>query len=229
LDNRFVAFWNSNEWNEFGDVNNNTIHIYDVQSGALKKLSVKAAQPGGPVLSPNGDRVAFANETYNPDTEGLYLINADGTGEQRLVAGAIFSPQWHPDGTRLIFEQVDVNEDPMTGPRHIYSYDLGSGVVTLLTPADQSSFWFVLSPDGRSLTYISEGGFDYKIFVVGTEGGGTPVLLTRGHGTNIVWSPDSQYVAYPTEHLLYIIDSQGRGQAQVFPELELFGLIAWLP
>ena len=115
LDGRFVAFWNSDEWSEFGDVNKNTIHIYDVQSGALKKLSVKAAQPGDPVLSPNGDRVAFANETYNPDTEGLYLINADGTGEQRLVEGAIFNPQWHPDGTRLIFEQVDVNVDPMTG------------------------------------------------------------------------------------------------------------------
>ena len=93
LDGRFVAFWNSDEWSEFGDVNKNTIHIYDVQTGALKKLSVKAAQPGDPDLSPNGDRVAFANVTYNPDTEGLYLINADGTGEQRLVAGAIFSPQ----------------------------------------------------------------------------------------------------------------------------------------
>jgi Tol biopolymer transport system component len=227
LDNRFVAFWNADEWSEFPKGNKN-MHVYDIQSGTLKKLTVKAAQPGVPVLSPNGDRVAFANETYNPDTEGLYLINADGTGEQRLIEGAIFSPQWHPDGTRLIFEQVDVNDDPMTGPRHIYSVDIGSGVVTLLTPADQSSFWFTLSPDGRSLTYISEGSFDYGINVVGTEGG-TPVLLTRGQGTNIVWSPDSQYVAYSTAGLYYILDIQGRGQAQIFPELELFGLVAWLP
>ena len=198
LDSRFVAFWNSDEWNEFGDANKNTIHIYDVQTGALKKLTVKAAQPGDAVLSPNGDRVAFANETYNPDTEGLYLINADGTGEQRLIEGAIFSPQWHPDGTRLIFEQVDVNQDPMTGPRHIYSVDIGSGVVTLLTPADQKSYWFVLSPDGRSMTYIS----GERLFVVGTEEEGTAVVHLGGGSIDVVWSPDSQYVAHSTEGLV---------------------------
>ena len=226
LDGRFVAFWNSDEWNEFGDVNKNTIHIYDVQTGALKKLSVKATQPGDPVLSPIGDRVAFANQTYNPDTEGLYLINADGTGEQRLIEGAIFSPQWHPDGTRLIFEQVDVNEDPMTGPRHIYSVDIGSGVVTLLTPAEQNSYWFVLSPDGRSLTYIS----GERLFVVGTEGG-TPLLLIWGShiGTENIWSPDSQYLAYFESGGFYIMDSQGRGQVQVFHDVKIDDVVAWLP
>jgi hypothetical protein len=226
---RFVAFWNSDEWNEFGDVNKNTIHIYDVQTGALKKLSVKATQPGDPVLSPIGDRVAFANQTYNLDTEGLYLINADGTGEQRLIEGAIFNPQWHPDGTRLIFEQADLSVDPATGFRHIYSVDLGSGVVTLLTPANQSSFWFILSPDGRSLTYISEEGVT-KLSVVGTDGG-TPVLLTQGSGigTANIWSPDSQYLAYFESGAIYIMDSQGRGQVQVYNDLEGLDLIAWLP
>jgi Tol biopolymer transport system component len=229
LDGRFVAFWNSDEWNEFGGGNKNSMHIYDVQTSALKKLPVKAAQPGDPVLSPNGDRVAFANETYNPDTGGLYLINADGTGEQRLVAGAIFSPKWHPDGTRLIFEQVDVNEDPMTGPRHIYSVDLGSGAITLLTPADESSYWFVLSPDGKSLTYISEEGV-IKLFVVSTDGG-TPVLLAQGSGigTDNIWSPDSQYLGYFESGGFYIMDSQGGGQVQVFQDLQIDDVVAWLP
>lgn len=226
LDGRFVAFWNIDEWSEFPTGDKNTMHIYDVQSGTLKKLSVKATQPGFPVLSPNGDRVAFANETFNPETEGLYFINADGTDEHLLVAGPIFNPQWHPDGARLIFEQADANVDPATSPRHIYSYAIGSGAVTLLTPAEQDSYWFVLSPDGRSLTYISGD----RLFVVDTDGG-VPVLLIRGShiGTANIWSSDSQYLAYFETGAITIMDSQGRGKVQVFNDLEGLDLIAWMP
>jgi len=114
----------------------------------------------------------------------------------------------------------------MTGPRHIYSVDIGSGVVTLLTPAEQNSYWFVLSPDGRSLTYIS----GERLFVVGTEGG-TPLLLIWGShiGTENIWSPDSQYLAYFESGGFYIMDSQGRGQVQVFHDLKIDDVVAWLP
>ncbi|HKZ71295.1 MAG TPA: hypothetical protein VJ020_14505, partial [Anaerolineales bacterium] len=216
------------EWQYGGDEKN--MHIYDVQSGVLKSLSVKAFSPGDPELSPNGDRVAFANEDLNPDTAGLYLINADGTDEHRLVEGAIFSPKWHPDGGRLFFEQADLKVDPETGFRHIYSYDLASRVITLLTPADQSSYWFVLSPDGRSLTYISEQEGAIRLSVVDTDGG-APVELTRGSGigTENIWSPDSQYLAYFESGAIYIMDSQGRGQVQVYNDPNGADLIAWLP
>ena len=145
------------------------------------------------------------------------------------LQGQYTTPSGIRTGTRLIFEQADANGDPATSPRHIYSVDIGSGAVTLLTPADESSYWFVLSPDGKSLTYISEKGV-IKLFVVSTEGG-APVLLAQGSGIGTVniWSPDSQYLAYFESGALYITDSQGRGQAQVFRDLEIAELIAWLP
>jgi Tol biopolymer transport system component len=57
------------------------------------------------------------------------------------------------------------------------------------------------------------------------------VELTRGSGIGIVniWSPDSQYLAYTESGDIYIMDYQGRGQVRVFHDLDLDGLIAWLP
>lgn len=64
--------------------------------------------------SPSGDKIAFLRSTDQPSASGelntdeLFLINPDGTGEQSIAQGVYGCARWSPDGDRLAYPiQVD--------------------------------------------------------------------------------------------------------------------------
>jgi hypothetical protein len=63
-----------------------------------------------PVWSPDGKQIAFAR--WNTEYPGLYVANADGSGEC-LVYGAphIRSPRWSPNGKYIAFTQSKPSTD----------------------------------------------------------------------------------------------------------------------
>lgn len=52
--------------------------------------------------SPDGRMVVFQDERQN-----LYIANADGTQERRIVSGFAFSPVWSPDGQMIYYSLPD--------------------------------------------------------------------------------------------------------------------------
>lgn len=88
----------------------------------------------GPVWSPDGGRVAFQSiRDGNPE---LYLMNADGTGVQRLTndTAADANPAWSPDGSHLAFQ---TNRD---GNWEIYSIAVdGTGLTNLTQSPSQET------------------------------------------------------------------------------------------
>jgi Tol biopolymer transport system component len=63
--------------------------------------------------SPDGTQIAYAQESQDGSAD-LYLLNVD-SGETRRVtqcAKALCqSPDWSPDGSRLVFERIELNRD----------------------------------------------------------------------------------------------------------------------
>ncbi len=60
----------------------------------------------GPVFSPDGSQIAFWawNKSYRAT---LWLCGSDGRGLRQLTRlGPDMTPQWHPDGSRLLFESA---------------------------------------------------------------------------------------------------------------------------
>jgi Tol biopolymer transport system component len=84
----------------FQDRIGGAIYVYDLGTDTLRPLT------GGidPAISPDGQRVAFARDGGD---HGLYVINLDGSGEQRIYSERelIRSPKWSPDGRLLVFSR----------------------------------------------------------------------------------------------------------------------------
>ncbi|MGE3802876.1 MAG: TolB family protein [Candidatus Kapaibacterium sp.] len=61
-----------------------------------------APNDGGGVLdwSPDGSKIVFSQEE-DAENFGLYVINSDGTGLQRIGSGIV--PDWSPDGSKILF------------------------------------------------------------------------------------------------------------------------------
>jgi len=84
-----------------------------------RQLTRKGAHNFNPAWSPDGTRIAFERGrrrspcSWCPGLWGydVYVMNADGSGQQRLTRGAS-QPQWSPDGRKIAFvSQRDGNAD----------------------------------------------------------------------------------------------------------------------
>jgi hypothetical protein len=57
-----------------------------------------------PVFSPDAKRIAFWATRERPHTEGLFVVNVDGSGLRRIALHARH-PAWSPDGRLLAFDR----------------------------------------------------------------------------------------------------------------------------
>ncbi len=76
---------------------------------------LEGTSQGNPHWSPDGTRLAFDND------DGLYVVNADGSGLTKLARGGL--PTWSPDGSRIAF----VTRRPQSPLDHAVSVDRARG------------------------------------------------------------------------------------------------------
>jgi TolB protein len=116
----------------------NDVHVMDLATRTLTRLTREPANGMHPTWSPQGDKLAFMTWRNGP-TE-LFTMNLDGTDQQRVVAmpdGSVIDPRWSPKSDRLVFvhvpeENVREEQSP-TQQRVIYLAELGTGKLTRLS------------------------------------------------------------------------------------------------
>src|SRR5437870_11158680 len=113
----------------------------------------------------------------------------------------IADPQVAPDGSRVAFVKVSVNEKRDGYNTSIWVVSTGNGEMKQLTagPRDSSPRW---SPDGRYLAFVrvpeKDGRPDQpQLFMLSMDGGEAFQFtsLPRGAG-NPQWSPDGKMIAF---------------------------------
>jgi tetratricopeptide (TPR) repeat protein len=145
-----------------------------------------------PTMSPDGSRVAYARQ--ESDGWRIYVAPTDGSSEpQALVPGKY--PLWGPNGVLAYSGCVVSNSargvcviDPNTPD--------ANPVPLTADPNDVPTSW---SPDGGNISYMSNHGGDWDVYLVSTSGG--VALLTADDEAPAsdglpAWAPDGSAIAF---------------------------------
>jgi Tol biopolymer transport system component len=161
-------------------------------------------------LPASGAEVMLMNR-IGPSKLALYVANADGSGERRLLPdspGLDYDATFSPDGRWIVFTS---ERDPQ-GPGQADLWRVrpdGTGLERLTDgPAMEDAG--VLSPDGRSLAYVSTqgGARTANIWVrdlatrkarnLTGDGKSAPAPTMNGN-FRPAWSPDGQWIAFTSD------------------------------
>ena len=136
--------------------------------------------------------------------EGLYAVNADGTGLARLAGYAhgsgVFYPRFSANGRMLSFGTTYADPASRLPRTTLYTMNVTSGHFrrrsTFLSPYSASGT--VWSPRGRSLLYLYTRGTKLELHALelprGRDRNLTPGLIALGAS----WSPDARRIAFWT-------------------------------
>jgi dipeptidyl aminopeptidase/acylaminoacyl peptidase len=107
------------ETEEDDEVEHSDLHLLDVESGAIRRLTFSDSTNSAPAISPDGSQVVFmSSRTEKPQ---LWLLPLDGGEPRRLTdlpQGVGGGAVWSPDGTKLAFT-AGPQEEPRK-PEHPY-------------------------------------------------------------------------------------------------------------
>lgn len=103
--------------------------------------------PGAvPTWSPDNRQIAYAAD--RSFTQGIFVINSDGTGQRRLTPDGGW-PVWFPDGRRLGYLALGAR-----GNQEYREVDVRSGATRVIpVPLRGTNMPFFPTPDGRSIVY----------------------------------------------------------------------------
>jgi serine/threonine-protein kinase len=188
-----------------GSVKDLDIWICDLQLGTMNRFTF-GGQNRSPVWSPDGQRIAFADDS--PAKPGVVIRRADGTGPTEAIGigHRCYVNDWSPDGKTLI---VSI---PFTSTGwDLYVIDLaGDRKAQAWLQTEVDEFSGSLSPDGRWISFNNrERGALGKIVVRPFPRGEARWQVSPGLAYESHWSRDGKSLYYTSPQGLFAVPVGG--------------------
>jgi Tol biopolymer transport system component len=190
----------------FTDWGKGNLAVRDLATDGVRHLTKNATGDifvGHSVVSP--DKLKIAYSWYGEDYQfGLWLINADGSGNRLLYRGKgdwhIEPSDWSPDGSQIL-------------AAHSLSYPSRACEIVLVAASDGSMRVLkelgrkapsnmCFSPDGRFIVYDYPAGQSTAsdIFVMTADGGKEiPLIENPANDQVLGWTPDGRHVLFASD------------------------------
>jgi TolB protein len=211
-----------------------TIQIYTAAA-----LTVSASLTEGALFTPESTstssssrgKIVFTCQVFqDPDRNQICLIQADGTGWQRLsrddMADYMY-PSFSPDGESIVFSLEKIDQQ-------IYEMDL-SGNQRQLTNLPFKAYAPAISPDNRWIVFVGNDGLQQLLWLMERDGS-NPICLTptiNGDAFDPVWSPDGKQILFAAtisgNTQLYVINAEGSDPRKLTQLSNLRGRSDWAP
>jgi dipeptidyl aminopeptidase/acylaminoacyl peptidase len=167
------------------------------------------SRPGADVLShawsADGRWLAFAQRSNSP-SDGIYVTDADGIAEPRLIAkapsptAALIPSSWAADGTMLA-TMADSSRVSVWSLHATPGSDVPASPKSALEGPDvHSNARF--SPDGRTVAYQTTETGAPEVYVTAWAGGapsGEALMVSRGGGDMPQWSRDGKQLYFTSQ------------------------------
>lgn len=158
--------------------------MFDTQTQKQETL-LSMPYLSGPRWSPDGDRIAFTSRTEASGDFDLKVYEAKSARTTLIVTGELPSGEgyidWSPDGQSIVYEsasgEVQIVDIHTRDKRAVARGGLPR--------------W---SPDGKRIVYHKEG--EDSVTIQNLKGSETRNVLVGKKARNLVWSPDSRFIAF---------------------------------
>ena len=163
--------------------------------GGVPRRVPGSTEGAEPSISPNGERIAFAQEFLDSNIWRATIEPGGGLSDRRkLIASAKYDagPSWSPDGNRIAFSS------DRSGYREIWTCDATGQNALQLTHINGgltgTPRW---SPDSKWVAFDSRPEGQAEIYVVNASGG-EPRRITRDLSEDVVpsWSRDGKWIYF---------------------------------
>ncbi len=145
------------------------LRVFDVHAAReVRRFDLPLEGANSPSWSPDGSQIVFSGNSGG--ITDLYIVNADGSGLQRLTSDKFgdLQPQWSPDGKTIAFasDRDSASFELLRfKPLRICLLDLASRAITVIpgqTGLNINPQW---APDGRSIAFVSDRSGTPNLFL----------------------------------------------------------------
>jgi TolB protein len=161
----------------------NWIYVAGADGSAPAKLTGDGLLAFAPRWSPDGSRIAYlvARDEWRSPVE-LYVMSADGCGQERLARAASLGFDWSPDGSQIVFVQSNRADDTATNSE-LMLVRVEGGAPTALTASPEWESAPRWSPDGTQIAFVRSARVDQTsastLYVVDVGGSGERALAAQ--------------------------------------------------
>jgi Tol biopolymer transport system component len=174
--------------------------------------------------SPDGTEILFIADIPaddGPEGIGIYTVRSDGTDQRLIVPGVNGTPQWSPEGERIVFQ---------SGSKLLTVDDEGADLQTLVAGLHRD-IHFRWSPSSDRILYVRPvgPGEGNELWVVGADGSDDRLVAEHLQWPDATasWSPDGRLITFTRGGDIWTVDVESGEERRLTDTPVYESLPAW--